>query len=84
MKLATFINNRTPMLASDPILSHMVAAWAEPVTIVHNPTAPPHSSFDPSASAPISGATTSAPKQLPFFLLALLVLEIIAGAVNGI
>ncbi len=26
VKLATFINNQTPMLASDPILSHLVAA----------------------------------------------------------
>ena len=29
VKLATLINNRTPMLASDPFLSHLIAARAK-------------------------------------------------------
>jgi len=27
IKLSTFINNRTPLMASDPVLSHLVAAF---------------------------------------------------------
>lgn len=33
VKLATFINNHTPMLASDPYLSHLVAASVQTATV---------------------------------------------------
>ena len=46
VKLATFINNQTPMLASDPYLSHMVAAKVQTAKVKdiddggHRPSTP--------------------------------------------
>ena len=42
VKLATFINNHTPMFASDPILSHLVAAEVATTTFLssHGTTPP--------------------------------------------
>ena len=42
IKLSTFINNRTPLMASDPVLSHLVAAFVntsqiEPVQVSTEP-----------------------------------------------
>lgn len=69
VKLSTFVNNHTPMLASDPILSHLVAADVVSTRFQRSTqTTPPNLGTPPV----MDGAVTLIPSALLTALLFLL------------
>ena len=85
MRLATIINNRTPLLSSDPILSHLIAAHVETAEVNPLPVTDPDiddddvdDSDDTSRSgigvSPVSGGRRCLPEVVLVFLCSLLLL----------
>ena len=71
VKLATFINNQTPMLASDPILSHLIAAEVVTTDFLSSSVQTTLPS-KVSSTLPANGAVTLIPSVIVTTLLLLL------------
>ncbi len=74
VKLATFINNHTPMLASDPILSHLVAAKVVSASFQVPTKATPPSN---SPSSPVDGVDSAFALLPSTFLITILLVLIL-------